>query len=86
MLRMLLALSEGRQPSQESNAAANEDRDSFLRRSCVKFDIVDKRHASRELQQIAINVLRLTPSYPDAEHVLLSPEDPPPCDPLPSLN
>jgi hypothetical protein len=86
MLRMLFALSEGRSPSQESIAAANEDRDSFLRRSCVKFVIVNKRHASRELQQIAINALRLTPSYEDAEHVLLSPDDPPACDPPLSLS
>ena len=62
--------------------AAREGRDSFLRRSCVGFVIIDKARASDELRSFAVETLRLTRVHEDAKYALFTPVDPPPCVPM----
>jgi hypothetical protein len=81
MLRALFALSEGRQPPPEWIDAARESRDAFLRRSCVKFVVVNKNRVTSDLQAVAVDLLRLTAVYADAGYALFTPADPPACDP-----
>ena len=84
MLRALFALSEGRELSAERIGAARHSRDAFLRRSCVKFVVVNKRRASNDLQTFAVEALGLTLVHEDAAYVLFTPADQPACDPAPS--
>lgn len=81
MLRALFALSEGRELSSDLDVAARRSRDGFLRRSCVKFVIVNKQRATGALRVFAVEALRLSPVYEDAGHALLVPDDAPACDP-----
>lgn len=81
MLGAIFALSEGRAPSPDLAAAARSGRDAFLRRTCVRFVVVDKRHASAELREFARDTLRLSLLHEDATYQLLTPVDPPPCTP-----
>ena len=84
MLRAIFALSEGKTISREWVEAARTHRDKFLRRSCVRFVVLDKTQASPELRTFAIDVLRLTQVHEDAAYVLFQPEDAPQCDPRPA--
>ena len=81
MLRALFALSEGRELSAEGMDAARHSRNAFLRRSCVKFVVVNKHRASTDLQAFAVGALGLTLVHEDATYVLFTPADPPACDP-----
>jgi hypothetical protein len=81
MLRALFALSEGRPVSAEELDAARRSREAFLRRSCVKFVLINKVRASPELQEFAVDLLGLTPFYQDEGYALFTPADPPVCDP-----
>jgi hypothetical protein len=85
MLRALFALSEGRALSPERMDEARRSRDAFLRRSCVKFVVVNKHRASKDLQAFAVDALGLTPVHEDAAYVLFTPADPPACEPALSL-
>ncbi|MDO8795017.1 MAG: hypothetical protein Q7J25_10405 [Vicinamibacterales bacterium] len=80
MLRALFALSEGRELPPDWLDAARKSRDAFLRRSCVKFVIVNKSRASSNLQAFAVDALRLTLVHEDAAYVLFPPADPPACE------
>lgn len=81
MLRALFALSEGRQLSPEEMDAARRSREAFLRRSCVRFVIVNKSRATSDLRAFAVDVMRLIPVYEDATHALFTVDDPPACAP-----
>lgn len=81
MLRALFALSEGRKLSPMWMDEARQSRDAFLRRSCVKFVVVNKHRASNDLQAFAVEALGLTLLHEDAAYVLFTPADPPACDP-----
>ena len=80
MLRAIFALSEGRELTPDWRTAAQESRDAFLRRSCVRFVVLDKRRASDDLRTFAVDTLRLTQVHEDAAYELYIPIDPPDCD------
>jgi hypothetical protein len=75
----LFELSEGDVLSPELASEARASRDAFLRQSCVRFVIVNKHRASKELREFATGALRLATSFEDASYALLTPEDPPSC-------
>ncbi len=81
VLRAIFELSEGRVPSSDLIERARESRDAFLRRSCVRFVVVNKQHASGELRSFAEETLRLRVLHEDAAYQLLTPVDPPTCEP-----
>jgi hypothetical protein len=83
MLRALFTLSEGRALPEDWAREALASRETFLRRSCVRFVVLDKRRASPELHAFAVEALHLAAVHEDATHLLLTPIDPPPCDPEP---
>jgi hypothetical protein len=83
MLRALFTLSEGRPLPEHWAREAYAFRDTFLRRSCVRFVVLDKRRASPELQAFAVEALHLARVHEDTTHVLFTPFDPPSCDPVP---
>ena len=70
MLRALFALSAGGEPSAEWMDEARRSRDAFLRRSCVRFVVVNKQRASNALQAFAVEALGLTLVHEDAEYVV----------------
>jgi hypothetical protein len=80
VLNAIFELSEGRMPSAEAIAAAGRGRDAFLRRTCVRFVVVNMRQASADLQAFAQSTLKLTLVHEDAAYQLLTPIDPPPCE------
>jgi hypothetical protein len=80
MFRALMTLSERRPLSAVEAQQAWESRDRFLRRSCARFVMVDKRRASDALRVFAIDALRLTLVEEDDAHALYTPVDPPACD------
>ena len=80
ILNAIFELSEGRAPSDEGIAAARKSRNDFLRRTCVRFVVVNRRQASADLRAFAQSTLRLTLVHEDAAYLLLTPIDPPPCD------
>ena len=81
LLMALMTLSEGGALSDEDAARARQASDRFLRQSCTRFVMVDKRRASRALQAFAIQSLHLRLVEEDDNHSLYTPVDPPPCDP-----
>lgn len=83
MLRALFTLSEGRPLPEDWAREAYAFRHTFLRRSCVRFVVLDKRRASPELYAFAVDALDLARVHEDPTHVLLTPIDPPSCDPAP---
>jgi hypothetical protein len=83
VLSAIFMLSEGRTPSDESIDAARAGRETFLRRSCVRFVVLDKHRASPELRAFAMDVLDLALLHEDASYELSEPKNPPPCDPPP---
>jgi hypothetical protein len=81
VLGAIFELSEGRTPPAELVARAREGRNAFLRRTCVRFVVVDKRQASEALRTFALETLELSLVPEDAAYQLLTPVDPPPCSP-----
>jgi hypothetical protein len=81
VLRAIYALSEGRTPPADWIDAARAARDTFLRRSCVRFVVLDKTRALPELRAFAVDVLRLSELHEDPDYELFQPIDPPACDP-----
>lgn len=81
VLGAIFELSEGRAPSSDLVARARSSRDAFLRRTCVRFVVVDKRRASADLRTFAHDVLQLSLVHEDSVYQLLTPVDPPPCSP-----
>lgn len=81
MLGALLSLSEGAELTPDERARATENRERFLRRTCVRFVVVNKQHASDELRSFASDALKLTLVHEDETYQLLTPVDPPSCDP-----
>ena len=81
MLRALYALSGPDGTLDESlREQALESREAFLRRSCVRFVLVDKRTAGEALRAFARSALQLSTLYEDERYELLAPEAPPVCD------
>jgi hypothetical protein len=80
MLRALFALSEGKELPAEWKEEGKASRDAFLRRSCVRFVVVDKLLASNQLREFAVDALDLRLEHEDAEYALLTPANPPACD------
>jgi hypothetical protein len=83
MLRAIYAFSEGRIPPPDWIEAARAAREPFLRRSCVRFVVLDKARASPELRAFAVEALQLSEVHEDPDYELFQPVDPPPCDPHP---
>jgi hypothetical protein len=81
LLNGIFELSEGRSISADLRARAREERTAFLRRTCVRFVVVDKLHASHELREFAVDTLSLSLMHADDTYELLTPVDPPPCEP-----
>lgn len=81
VLDAVFELSEGRMPSRDLITRARDGRDAFLRRTCVRFVIVNKRDASDALRSFAVDVLRLTLVHEDPGYQMFTPVDPPACDP-----
>jgi Predicted membrane protein (DUF2079) len=81
VLRVIFELSERRTPSADLLERAREGRNTFLRRTCVRYVVVNKQHASNELRKIAKEILSLTLVHEDEVYQLLTPVDPPPCEP-----
>ena len=81
VLNAIFELSEGRAPSDDLATQARDGRDAFLRRTCVRFVVVDKREASEALRTFARDTLRLSLVHEDAAYQLLTPVDPPSCAP-----
>jgi hypothetical protein len=86
MLRALFTLSEGRPLTEDLAREAYAFRDTFLRRSCVRFVVLDKRRASPELHAFAVEALDLAVVHEDATHVLFTPIDPPSCEAAPRVH
>lgn len=79
MLRALVLLSEGRPLSPDEAQEARNARDAFFARTCTRFVLVNKQHASTELHEFAVHSLRLTPISDDPAYALYAPIDPPAC-------
>jgi hypothetical protein len=80
VLNAIFELSEGHPVSAGAIAAARDGRDAFLRRTCVRFVVVNKQQASEELRAFASATLRLMLVHEDLAYQLLTPIDPPPCE------
>jgi hypothetical protein len=83
MMSALLTLSEGRPLPAGSADLARTRRDAFLRRSCVRFVVVDKDRSSQDLRAFAVDALDLTLLHEYQHYLLYEPRDPPACAPRP---
>jgi hypothetical protein len=81
VLDAIFELSEGRSLSSNLIERAREARTAFLRRTCVKFVVVNKSQASAALREFAVDVLNLRALHDDERFQLLTPIDHPPCEP-----
>jgi hypothetical protein len=81
MMYALTMASEGRTVPPGTLSAARAWREPFMRKACVRYVIVDAGRAPAGLREMAIDVLKLTPVYRDGPFELLTPKDPPSCDP-----
>lgn len=81
MMSALTTASEGRELAPGAADAARGWRDTFLRRSCVRYVILDGTRAPAGLRDLAIDVLNLAPVHRDGAYELFTPVDPPSCDP-----
>jgi hypothetical protein len=81
VLNAIFELSAGRSISPALTARARDARPAFLRRTCVRFVVVDKLRASQELRDFARETLNLRVMHEDETFALLTPVDPPPCEP-----
>lgn len=82
LLRSLMALSTpGSSIGPAEFASARDDRDRFLTRTCVGFVVLNRRRATPDLRNAAVELLRLESLHEDADFELLRPVDAPPCKP-----
>ena len=81
MMAALTTLSEGKTPTAEARAAAQNWRETFLRRSCVRYVILDDDRAPAGMRQAAVELLGLASVHRDDKYELFTPLDPPSCDP-----
>ena len=81
MMSALITASEGRRLMPDALADARAWRDKFLRRSCVRYVILDKGRAPAELRDTARDLLQLAWVHSDGAYELFTPIDPPSCDP-----
>ena len=81
MMAVLARASEGRPVTPEAVQAARDWRETFLQRSCVRYVVLDASRAPDGLRALAIDVLQLASVHRDGEYELLTPMDPPSCDP-----
>ncbi|MGE3510657.1 MAG: hypothetical protein AB7N65_17425 [Vicinamibacterales bacterium] len=80
ILRALFHLSEGGNSiAPDWRAEARASRERFLRRSCVRYVVLDRRRASPALREFAVETLRLVSLHRDVQYELLVPMDPPEC-------
>jgi hypothetical protein len=80
MLRALFAMSEGASVPPEWRHEARASREAFLRRSCIRFVVVNKHRSPDGLREFAVDALGLALEYEDADYALLVPVDPPVCE------
>jgi hypothetical protein len=80
MLRALFTLSEGKPLREEVRQRAMQSRDAFLRASCVSVVVVHRNRAPADLEQFAVQALRLKLVYGDSGYRVYTPIDPPPCE------
>jgi hypothetical protein len=81
VLAALFALGEGRDVSPALQREAANSRQAFLARSCVRYVVVNKRRATPSMRNFAVETLRLLSVHSDEDYELLTPIDPPACDP-----
>jgi putative flippase GtrA len=81
MMWALTAISEGQPLSAERAENARVWRDTFLRRSCVRYVILDEDRAPAGMRDTAIDLLGLASVHRDGKYELFTPKDPPSCDP-----
>jgi hypothetical protein len=81
MMSALTTLSEGGTVAPGAVADARAWRDTFLRRSCVRYVILDNTRAPAGLREFAIDTLQLAWVHGDGGYELFTPIDPPACDP-----
>jgi len=81
MMSALTTVSEGRPLPTGADAAARAWRETFLRRSCLRYVVLDKSRAPAGLRAFAIDALKLAWVHGDGDHELFTPIDPPSCDP-----
>jgi hypothetical protein len=81
VLDALFTLSQNTELTPELREQARASREAFLRKACVRFVMVNKRHASSSLQAFAVQTLDLRLVHEDAGHALFTPANPPACDP-----
>jgi hypothetical protein len=82
MMFALTELSAGRTLSAEAAAQARNWREQFLRRSCVRYVILDEGRAPDGMRDPAIDLLGLVSVHRDEKYELFTPVDPPSCDPI----
>ena len=80
MMSALMSASEGQALPPDALAGARAWRDQFLRRSCVRYVILDASRAPDGLREIARDLLQLASVHRDGVYELLTPIDPPSCD------
>jgi hypothetical protein len=83
MMAALITISEGGTPTADAAAAARGWREAFLRRSCVRYVILDDERAPDGMRDWAIDLLDLASVHRDGKYELFTPKDPPSCDPPP---
>ncbi|HEU4894154.1 MAG TPA: hypothetical protein VFT47_21505 [Vicinamibacterales bacterium] len=81
MLAALITASEGRPLAPSVAAGARAARDPFLRRSCVRYVVLDTNRAPLGLRDVAVELLQLASVYREGAHELFTPLNPPPCGP-----
>jgi hypothetical protein len=81
MMFALTTASEGRALPPAALDAAHAWRETFLRRSCVRYVILDRDRAPAGLREAAVAALRLASVHAEDGYELLTPMDPPSCDP-----
>ena len=83
MMAVLTRASEGQPLARDAVDAARAWREKFLRRSCVRYVILDADRAPAGMRALAIDVLQLASVHRDGAYELFTPMDPPSCDPPP---
>ena len=81
MMLALMTASEGQSLSPDALTDARAWRDTFLRRSCVRYVILDRSRAPDGLRETALDLLQLAWVHSDGAYELFTPKDPPSCDP-----
>jgi hypothetical protein len=79
MLRVLFALSAGKEVSAAERAAAIASREEFLARSCLAYVLVNRAAASPDLEAFAVDALELTLIHEDSTYALMAPVGTPRC-------